>query len=145
MFKTKPVPSITLPQAGMRGAAKPAVPTIISADMMVEGNLKTSGDVQVEGRIIGHIEAGRLVVAESGVVIGNITADNARICGTLNGCVQGGIITLTATAKVTGDVHHDVLAIEAGGLLEGLSRRRVARPAELAAPVLAPPVPDATE
>jgi cytoskeletal protein CcmA (bactofilin family) len=99
--------------------------------MVVEGNLKTAGDVQVEGRIIGHIEAGRLVVAESGVVVGNVTATTARICGTLNGCVHGGTITLTATAKVTGDVHHDVLAIEAGGLLEGLARRRVARPAEL--------------
>jgi cytoskeletal protein CcmA (bactofilin family) len=101
--------------------------------------------VQVEGRIIGHIEAGRLVVAESGVVIGNVTATTARIYGTLNGSVHGGTITLTATAKVTGDVHHDVLAIEAGGLLEGLARRRVARPAKLAAPVMAPEEPAETQ
>ena len=135
VFRTKPAPSVTLPQNGPGRVLRPAVPTIISADMVVEGNLKTAGDVQVEGQIIGHIEAGRLVVAESGVVIGNVTAANARICGTLNGSVHGGTITLTATAKVTGDLHHDVLAIEAGGMLEGLSRRRVAKPAELAAPV----------
>lgn len=139
MFKTKRAPAITLLRGGAREAAKPLVPTIISADMVVEGNLKTLGDVQVEGQIIGHIEAGRLVVAESGVVIGNVTAETARICGTLNGCVHGGTITLTATARVTGDIHHEVLAVEAGGLLEGLSRRRVAqKPAELAAPVAEP-------
>ena len=134
MFKTKQAPPIPLPQNNARGP-RAAVPTIISAGMVVEGNLKTSGDIQVEGHVIGHIEAGRLVVAEGGVVIGNVTAETARICGTLNGCMTGGTITLTATARVTGDIHHDVLAIEAGGLLDGLSRRRVAKPAELAAPL----------
>jgi len=133
MFKTKQAPPTPLQPSNARGQ-RATVPTIISVDMVVEGNLKTSGDVQVEGRVIGHIEAGRLVLAESGVVIGNVTAETARICGTLNGCMHGGTITLTTTAKVTGDIHHDVLAIEAGGMLEGLSRRRVSKPAELAAP-----------
>jgi cytoskeletal protein CcmA (bactofilin family) len=120
-FKTSPAPSPSGAASGARG-----VPTIISADMVVEGNFKTSGDIQVEGTITGQIEAGRLVLAESGVINGNVTAETARICGTLNGCVTGGSITLTATAKLTGDVYHDVLAIEAGGLLDGLSRRRSA-------------------
>ncbi len=127
-FKTSASPAQTQATRG--------VPTIISADMVIEGNFKTTGDIQVEGQITGDIIAGRLVLAESGVINGNVTADNARICGTLNGCVQGGSITLTATAKVTGDVQHDVLAIEAGALLEGFSRRG-AKPAP---PVLAAPV-----
>jgi cytoskeletal protein CcmA (bactofilin family) len=123
-FKTSPAPS---PFGNARG-----VPTIISADMVIEGNFKTPGDIQVEGTITGQIEAGRLVLAESGVINGNVTAETARICGTLNGCVTGGNITLTATAKLTGDVYHDVLAIEAGGLLDGLSRRRgAAKPVAL--------------
>lgn len=118
-FKTKPSPALSSAPNAPRG-----VPTIISADMVIEGNFKTAGDIQVEGQITGQIEAGRLVLAEGGAINGNITADHARICGTLNGGIQGGTITLTATAKVTGDVEHDVLAIEAGGLLEGHSRRR---------------------
>jgi len=130
MFKTKPSPALSSAPNAPRG-----VPTIISADMVIEGNFKTGGDMQVEGQITGQIEAGRLVLAEGGVINGNVTADHARICGTLNGGIQGGTITLTATARVTGDVQHDVLAIEAGGLLEGHSRRRAARPAVLAAPV----------
>ncbi len=127
-FKTR-TPSPLAPQMGARG-----VPTIISADMVIEGNFKTSGDIQVEGQITGDIVAGRLVLAESGVINGNVTAETARLCGTLNGSVHGGSITLTATAKVTGDVQHDVLAIEAGGLLEGFSRRRGAKAPALAAP-----------
>ncbi len=128
MFKTKQSPALVSGPHTPRG-----VPTIISADMVIEGNFKTAGDMQVEGQITGQIEAGRLVLAEGGVINGNVTADHARICGTLNGCVQGGTITLTATAKVTGDVQHDVLAIEAGGLLEGHSRRRTVKLAVLPA------------
>lgn len=135
MFKPKTDTAAPKPAAGR---AKMVVPTIISADMVVEGNLKTAGDVQIEGRVIGEIKAGKLVLAESGEVTGNITADTARICGQLKGSVNGGTITLTATARVIGDVLHDVLAIEAGGLLEGLSRRRASGPvpqrAEIAAP-----------
>jgi cytoskeletal protein CcmA (bactofilin family) len=118
-FKTNAAPALSSAANATRG-----VPTIISADMVIEGNFKTAGDIQVEGQITGQIEAGRLVLAEGGIINGNVTADHARICGTLNGGVSGGTITLTATAKVTGDVLHDVLAIEAGGLLEGHSRRR---------------------
>ncbi|WP_298283712.1 polymer-forming cytoskeletal protein [Acidocella sp.] len=126
MFKPKTDTSLPK-QAAARGKA--VVPTIISAGMVVEGNLRTTGDVQVEGRVIGEIYAAQLVVAESGEVSGNITAETARICGQITGAVTGGTITLTATARVIGDVLHDVLAIEAGGLLEGLSRRRAAPPA----------------
>ena len=62
MFKTKQAPPTPLQPSNARGQ-RATVPTIISVDMVVEGNLKTSGDVQVEGRVIGHIEAGRLVLA----------------------------------------------------------------------------------
>ncbi len=139
MFKTKQAPALLASPSGPR-LARAAVPTIISADMVVHGNLKTDGDVQVEGQVYGDIEAGRLVIAETGMVSGNVIADNARICGTLTGCINGASVTLTATARVTGDIQHDVLAIEAGGLLEGHSRRRTAKLAEIPASV-APPAP----
>jgi cytoskeletal protein CcmA (bactofilin family) len=145
MFKTKPGTTIIPPQPGPRGGSPkaPVVPTIISADMVVDGNLKTAGDVQIEGVVNGQIEAGRLVIAESGTVTGNVTAETARICGTLNGNINGAMVTLTASAKVTGDVLHDLLAIEAGGLLEGLSRRRALVTPELAAPKAAAPKAEA--
>jgi len=149
MFKTKQAATTTIipPQPGQRGGTMKAaaVPTIISADMVVEGNLKTGGDVQIEGTVIGQVEAGRLVIAESGVVNGNINAESARICGTLNGNINATTVTLTTTAKVTGDVFHDLLAIETGGMLEGLSRRRAnAKPEpkqELNAPKAKAPEP----
>ncbi len=138
MFKTKteapqPVPppmraAPPKPQAP-RQPPKSNVPTIISTDMVIEGNLKSEGDLQVEGTITGEIEIGHLVIADGGTVHGNITAQTVRVCGTLHGNISANMVTLTSTARVVGDVNHDLLAIETGGMLEGHSHRRAGVPA----------------
>jgi len=134
MFKNKPVPpspNVT-PMASLAAAPRPApkpvpkqsgVPSIVSAEMTIRGDLKSPGDLQIEGAVIGEIEVGKLVIAEGGRVEGNIIAQNVKICGILSGSVHAGMVTLTATARVVGDIHHELLAIETGGQLEGMSRR----------------------
>lgn len=137
MFKNKAAaqPVSTPAQAAFKPAAKTsAVPSIVSADMTIRGDLVSTGDLQVEGTVIGEVHVGRLVIAEGGTVNGNVVAQNVRVCGVLNGSIRGAMVSLTATARVTGDVHHELLAIEAGGLLEGQSRRIVPENI-LAAPV----------
>ncbi len=101
------------------------VPSIVSAEMTIHGDLQSSGDLQIEGTVVGEIEVGKLVIAEGGTVSGNIVAKDVRICGALTGSVRSVMITLTSTARVVGDLYHEVLAIEAGGQLEGMSRRWV--------------------
>jgi cytoskeletal protein CcmA (bactofilin family) len=134
MFKTKTIPgSITPTSVAPEPALKPpATPTIISAEMTVLGNLNSTGDLQVDGIVTGDIAAHRLVIAESGTVNGNVAAQQVRICGALNGAVRSARLTLTATARVLGDVHHEVLTVETGGQLEGHSHRIVADPAPTA-------------
>jgi cytoskeletal protein CcmA (bactofilin family) len=137
MFKNKPAApaSPIFVEAAARAKPKsPSVPSIISADMTVNGNLHSLGDVQVEGAVVGDIAAAKLVIADGGTVTGNISAHDVRICGGLNGSVRANTVTLTATARVLGDVHHDLLTIETGGRLEGLSRRLVAEPDVVEAP-----------
>ncbi len=134
MFKSKTPPSsptVTNMQpiaAAPRPAPKPVpkasgVPSIISAEMIIRGDLKSPGDLQIEGAVMGEIEVGKLVIAEGGRVEGNITAQNVKICGALHGSVRASMVTLTATARVIGDIHHELLAIETGGQLEGMARR----------------------
>jgi len=107
------------------------VPSIISAETTIRGDLQSEGDVQVEGTIYGDLNVTKLTIAEGGMVSGNITAKNVRICGALNGSVRSEMVTLTATARVMGDIHHELLAIETGGQLEGMSRRLVPHPPQV--------------
>ena len=99
------------------------MPSIISADLTIRGNLSGKGDIQVEGKVFGRIEAGNLVVAEGGEVEGDIVAKAVAVSGAVRGSIKAGTVTLSSTARVQGGVTHDVLAIEAGAQLEGQCKR----------------------
>jgi len=127
MFKTRNgAPTDMNQKTPITQATRPrpnAVPTIVSPDMTIHGNMKSTGEVQVEGTVIGDIEVVKLVIAEGGMVVGDVVADELRICGTLKGGARGQKITLAASASLTGDVVHELLTIETGARLEGHVRR----------------------
>ncbi len=60
-----------------------------------------------------------LTVGEQGKVDGSTVAETVRISGTVNGRVEAKTVRLDASAKVTADITHETLAIEAGAYFEG--------------------------
>ncbi len=117
-------PSAAAPSAPM-AAPKPKAPTsVISTDLHIAGNLKTSGDVQIEGSIDGDIRAHLLTVGESATVKGEIIADDAVIHGRVVGRVRGLKVRLTSSARVEGDIIHKTIAIESGAQFEGSVQRQ---------------------
>ncbi len=126
--------------------AKPPA-SVLSSDLTVIGNLKTSGDIQVEGTIEGDIRAHLLTVGEGATIRGEIVADDIVVNGRVVGRVRGLKVRLTSTARVEGDIIHKTIAIESGAHFEGSVQRqddplgqntgaaaRVAAPAAAAAP-----------
>jgi cytoskeletal protein CcmA (bactofilin family) len=99
------------------------MPSIISADLKITGDLLSDGDIQVDGVIEGDIQSRTVTVGEAAHVKGSIAADTVRICGAVTGQVKGTSVTLAKTAKVIGDIHHQTLAIEPGAFLEGHCKR----------------------
>lgn len=110
--------------AGADSERTSGVPSIVSPDLKVTGNLVSRGDIQVDGEVEGDIEAANLTIGENGTVHGKVTAKTVRLCGAVHGEVHGETVTLAATARMVGDVVHESLAIEAGAHLEGHCRRR---------------------
>jgi cytoskeletal protein CcmA (bactofilin family) len=126
--RTRPLPSEHLRvdevKPVMVASPRPSgVPSIISADMTIRGNLKCAGRLQIEGTVLGDIEVGQLVISDGAVVQGEIDAQEVEISGTLTGLVRAREITLKATARVVGDLYQEVLAIDPGAQLEGQCRR----------------------
>ena len=99
------------------------VPSIISPDLKIIGNLKSSGDIQIDGAVEGDVESRCVVVGEGAKVEGAVIAETARISGAVNGQIQARSVTLDRTAEVFGDIVHGSLIMEAGALLEGSVRR----------------------
>jgi len=105
------------------------VPSIISQDMILRGEFTGGGDLQIEGQVIGRIDTDHLVITETGVVEGDVIAKAVAISGTLRGTIHAANVTLSSTAKVNGNILHEVLMIEAGAQIEG-ECKRIAAPAE---------------
>ena len=102
---------------------KPAVSTL-STDLTIVGNLRTTGDIQVEGHVQGDIRAHLLTVGEGATIEGEIVADDVVVNGRVIGRVRGLKVRLTATAKVEGDIVHKTIAIESGAHFEGSVQRQ---------------------
>ncbi len=103
--------------------AKPPASTL-SADLHITGNIKTSGDIQVEGTVEGDIRAHLLTIGESATIKGEVTADDVVINGRIVGRVRGLKVRLTSTARVEGDIIHKTIAIESGAHFEGSVQRQ---------------------
>ncbi|MCL3882454.1 polymer-forming cytoskeletal protein [Marivita sp. GX14005] len=103
--------------------AKPAASTL-SSDLHITGNIKTTGDINVEGTVEGDIRAHLLTVGESATIKGEVVADDVVVNGRVVGRVRGLKVRLTATARVEGDIIHKTIAIESGAHFEGSVQRQ---------------------
>ncbi|MCR8723554.1 bactofilin family protein [Frigidibacter sp. ROC022] len=103
--------------------AKPPA-SVLSSDLTVTGNMKTTGDIQVEGTVEGDIRAHLLTVGEGATVKGEVVADDVVINGRIVGRVRGLKVRLTSTARVEGDIIHKTIAIESGAHFEGSVQRQ---------------------
>ncbi|NSX55862.1 bactofilin family protein [Parasulfitobacter algicola] len=106
-------------------APKPKAPaSLVSADLHVKGNIKTPGDIQIEGRVDGDIRAHLLTIGESAMIKGECMADDVVVHGHVVGRVRGLKVRLTSTARVEGDIIHKTIAIESGAHFEGSVQRQ---------------------
>jgi len=102
---------------------KPAASSI-STDLIIQGNMKTTGDINVEGQVEGDIRAHLLTIGEGATIKGEVIADDVVINGRIIGRVRGLKVRLTATARVEGDIIHKTIAIESGAHFEGSVQRQ---------------------
>lgn len=125
-------------QDSPRPTVKAGIPSIISADLRITGDLVCSGDVQIDGWVEGDIQSRNITIGEGATVQGGLQAESVRICGLVNGEVRADMVVLEKTARVTGDILHKSLAIEQGAYLEGMCRRTDTHPVTAVATTVEP-------
>ncbi|NQU99332.1 MAG: polymer-forming cytoskeletal protein [Parcubacteria group bacterium] len=95
--------------------------TVFGPSVILEGDIITSEDIIIEGRIFGMINAKtRVWIGETGSVVGKIVCISAFISGQLKGSiVTKQVIELTPTAKIYGDITANQLKIAYGAIIQG--------------------------
>lgn len=125
--KSKPNQTETAPAKSADKQKKPAErsgpPSIVAPGLTITGNLESDGEIHVDGTVKGDISSRSVTIGENASVFGSITATDVIVSGAIEGEIIAANVRLTPTAAVTGDIHHDLIAIEAGARIEGACRR----------------------
>ena len=111
---------------GKKGKAVSArVDTIVGQQTRVDGNLTFTGGLHIDGRIKGNVIAGEgstsvLTVSEHGSIEGDVRVPNVILNGSVTGDVHSSErIELAAKARVTGDVHYNLIEMAMGAEVNG--------------------------
>jgi len=108
--------------AALKRAVRNAAPSLISADMVINGTLVSSGDIQIDGRVEGDVRSMGLVIGDKAEIRGEILAEDATVRGKVIGRIRARKVLLAATSHVEGDILHEAFAVESGAFFEGNCR-----------------------
>lgn len=94
---------------------------LIGKGTVIKGDVESSGDIRVDGRLIGSLKCnGKIVVGQTGIVEGDMTCKQADISGVIKGVLKCEELTaLKSTCKVEIDLFTKQLLIEVGAVFTG--------------------------
>ena len=110
----------------------PGIATIGSG-ITVNGSVECEVDLRIDGRVVGDVRCGTLLLSTNGLVTGNIFADRVRLSGRVEGGVEAKDVAIEAGAHIKGDVSYSRLRIANGGVFEGSMTHRPLQEEEAAA------------
>jgi cytoskeletal protein CcmA (bactofilin family) len=104
-----------------KGEQKAGSINIVGVGTQIKGDLETSGDIRIDGKITGNLlSRAKVVIGETGEVRGDINSDSAEVSGLVYGNIcSSEILYLKATAKVNGDISSNKLVVENGANFTG--------------------------
>lgn len=100
-------------------AGTPSTFSVLGTDVVVTGNIAASVDLHLDGRVDGDIACASLVQGKDSVIRGAVTAEVARLAGTVEGSISARDLVIHASARITGDVTYESLTIEQGSQVDG--------------------------
>lgn len=127
MFTNKGKTPDTVPalpeQPSRRAAPSRLMTSIIANGVRIIGTVEAEGaELQVDGEIDGNVRGGSLTVGDTGMVKGDVIAENVLVNGRVEGSVRARKVQLARNAHVLGDITHQSLSVEMGAVFEGQCR-----------------------
>ena len=92
--------------------------------MQLEGDLRTSGSIDIAGLINGNIFVSEMIIKESGSIRGTIEATTIEVNGHVEGKVIADTVIIGKTAVIKGDIFFkNTLRTEEGADIDGYIKR----------------------
>ena len=105
----------------VKKTASTAAVNIIGNGTTITGDIKSKGDIRVDGSLNGSIETeGKVVVGQGGVVEGDVICKDADVAGVIKAKITvSQLLSLKSSAKLNGDIVTNKLSIEPGATFTG--------------------------
>ena len=96
----------------------------VGETMQLEGDLRTSGSIDVAGLVNGNIFVSEITVTETGSIRGSIEASTIEINGHIEGKIAADTVIVGKTAVIKGDIFFkNTLKTEEGADIDGYIKR----------------------
>jgi cytoskeletal protein CcmA (bactofilin family) len=109
---------------------KRPMPSIVSSNLRIHGDLESDGDIQVEGIVEGDVRSHTIIVGNSATIRGDITGEDVQVRGSVTGNITARTVMLASSSRVVGNVLHESLSIEPGAFLDGECRHVAVEPSQ---------------
>ncbi len=98
--------------------------TLINEGCKISGLITGSGDFLINGEIDGDCDlTGTVTLAKPGLWKGTIKAGNVIVAGHVEGDITAdGKVEITDTARITGTVSGEAIAVAEGAVVEGVMK-----------------------
>ena len=96
----------------------------IGETMQFEGDLRSSGSLDVAGLVNGNIFVSEMIITEAGSVRGSIEAANIEVNGHVEGKITADVVIVGKNAVIKGDIFFkNTLKTEEGADIDGYIKR----------------------
>ena len=96
----------------------------IGETMQLEGDLRTSGSIDISGLVNGNIFVSEMTVAETGSIRGSVEAGTIEINGHVEGKITADTVIVGKSAVIKGDIFFkNTLKTEEGADIDGYIKR----------------------
>ena len=94
---------------------------LIGAGTVIEGDIRSNGDIRIDGTVFGHvISKAKVVIDATGVVEGDVNSQNSDVSGVIKGkTAVSELLFLKSSSKVIGDIVTGKLVVEVGATFTG--------------------------
>ncbi len=101
--------------------------TLISEGCKISGEITGDGNFMVNGEVVGDCDvSGMITLARGGVWQGSIRAANVIVAGQIEGDITAnGKVEITDTARISGTVTAEAIAVAEGAVVEGVMKTTV--------------------
>ena len=97
--------------------------SILSADVVLEGKIKSNGSLRIDGIVRGNVEVKEsLTIGETAKITGDVKAKNVTLSGTIEGTIAAEEkVVLESSSRLSGDIIAKRLKISEGAVFDGKS------------------------